>query len=465
MNAVSPALVQVAYLGAAALFIVGLRALRTPATAPRGNLLAAGGMLLAVVATLVDRAVLHYDMILLGLIIGTLAGTLAARRVHMTAMPQMVAVLNGLGGGASVLVALGEAIRRLGTPAALALDLIGSSMLGVLIGGVTFTGSMVAAGKLQGLVPGAPVLLPYQRPLQGVMLLVALASGLYGCLVPGQGTALFVLLGVALLTGVCLVLPIGAADMPVVIAFLNACSGLAASAVGFVVRNDLLIIAGALVGASGVILSQLMCHAMHRSLGQVLLGAFGTGELAPGTTTARERPVHAIDVEEAAMVLAYARQVVIVPGYGMAVAQAQHAVHDLAALLTRRGIDVQYAIHPVAGRMPGHMNVLLAEANVPYTMLRDLEDINPAFAHTDVVLIIGANDIVNPAARDDPHSPLYGMPILDVDKASHIIMIKRSLNPGFAGIDNALFYHPKTLMLFGDARQVLYSLNNEVKRL
>jgi NAD(P) transhydrogenase subunit beta len=460
-------LTHLAYLVAASLFIVGLHYLRTPATAPRGNLLAALGMLLAVVVTLLESAILRYDLIIAGLLIGTGIGGAAARLVQMTAMPQMVGLFNGFGGGASMLVATAAYVRLTGTAELLTANAMLLIGLGTVVGGITFTGSLMAFGKLQDLLPGRQITFPLQHLVHVLVLLALLAAGGTLLVAPHQMAVFLVLLGLALLFGVLFVLPIGAADMPVVISLLNACSGLAASLTGFVVRNNLLIIAGALVGASGLILTQIMCRAMNRSLANVLLGEFG--ELGPGTAAgagdAGARTTHSIDSEEGAMVLAYAQQVVIVPGYGMAVAQAQHAVRELAELLEHRGVVVKYAIHPVAGRMPGHMNVLLAEANVPYSALYDMDDINPEFEHTDVVLVIGANDIVNPAARSDTASPIYGMPILDVDRARHVIVVKRSLNPGFAGIDNALFYHHKTMMLFGDARQVVTSLINEVKRL
>jgi NAD(P) transhydrogenase subunit beta len=363
-------------------------------------------------------------------------------------------------------VAVGEYWRLLSASAGLTFDTTLTIVLGALIGGVTLTGSIVAFGKLQELLPGRPLTFPWQQPINGLLGLICLAGSLAVLVAPGQVTVFMGVLGLALLLGCLFVLPIGAADMPVVISLLNACSGLAASATGFVVQNAVLITAGALVGASGLILTQIMCHSMHRSLAHVLFGAFGVDKLARGSTTAvRDTVVHSIDAAEGAMLLAYARAVVIVPGYGMAVAQAQHAVHELATILKRRGVQVTYAIHPVAGRMPGHMNVLLAEANVPYTELVDMEVINPAFEHTDVALVIGANDIVNPAARSDPQSPIYGMPILDVDKAHHIIVIKRSLSPGFAGVDNALFSNQNTMLLFGDARSVVNSLINEVQGL
>lgn len=465
MTGITPHLTQLAYLAATVFFILGLHNLRTPATAPRGNRLASLGMLLAVIATLLHHAIVRYELILIGLIVGGTIGTCAARLVQMTAMPQMVGLFNGFGGGASACVALGEYWRLRQMAALPAFDTMLTIILGTLIGGATLTGSVIAFGKLQGILSGSPLKFPLQHVCNSVVLLACLVAGIMVLSWSHNAGVFLLLLGLALLLGCLFVVPIGAADMPVVISLLNACSGLAASATGFVLENNLLIIAGALVGASGVILTQIMCHAMNRSLAHVLFGTFGTDTTATdGTATTEVRPVRTIDAEEAVMILAYAHSVIIIPGYGMAVAQAQHVVHDLAQQLTSRGVQVMYAIHPVAGRMPGHMNVLLAEANVPYDALADMDPINSAFEHTDVALVIGANDIVNPAARSDPQSPIYGMPILDVDKAHHTIVIKRSLSPGFAGIDNALFYEKRTMMLFGDARHVVGSLINEIKQ-
>jgi NAD(P) transhydrogenase subunit beta len=424
-------------------------------------------MLIAVTATLWDRAVLNTEIIMAGMAVGAGLGAVAARRVRMTAMPQMVGLLNGLGGGASTLVAVGECWRLTAQPAVLPLDALITTLLGMLIGAITLTGSLVAFGKLQSVITSAPVIFPLQQSLNGALLLAFLAGGVYLLRGPLDAAVVLILLGIALVLGVLLVLPVGGADMPVVISLLNSFSGLAASAVGFVFANQALIIAGALVGASGLILTRIMCQAMNRSLANVLFGGFGSGDKPAGVPARAETElrVRAIDAEEGAVILAYARSVVIVPGYGMAAAQAQHAVRGLAEQLERRGSDVKYAIHPVAGRMPGHMNVLLAEADVPYSQLYDMEAINPEFEKTDVALVVGANDIVNPAARHDPSSPIFGMPILDVDKARTVIVVKRSLNPGFAGIDNALFYQDKTLMLFGHAREALTKLVNEVKQL
>lgn len=461
-----PTLINGAYLVSTILFILGLHNLRSPASAIGGNRLAALGMLVAVLATGLDAAVLNLELILLGLIVGALIGSLAARFVQMTAMPQLVGLFNGFGGGASALVAIGEYGRLNSISSPPDLHTMLTILLGMLIGAVTLSGSLVAFGKLQGLIAGTPIRFRFQSAIQGLLVLAFLTGVGLVVQAPDAWSMFLALVGLAVAIGVLFVLPIGSADMPVVISLLNACSGLAASAAGFVVQNPLLIIAGALVGASGVILTQMMCTSMNRSLGHVLFGTFGASARGSGTGGGQaDQAVRRVDVEEAAMMLAYARTVVIVPGYGMAVAQAQHAVYELAEQLKGRGVEVTYAIHPVAGRMPGHMNVLLAEANVDYTDLADLEVINPVFAHTDVVLVIGANDIVNPAARSDPQSPIYGMPILDVDKARHTLVVKRSLRPGFAGVDNPLFYEKNAMMLFGDARTVVNGLINEVKSL
>ncbi len=459
--------IEISYLIAASLFIIGLKYLNSPATARKGNLIASIGMLIAIVTTLLDRGVLNYEMIFIAMIIGSLIGAVTARLVKMTAMPQMVGLFNGFGGGASALVSIGEFWRLTGSPGEIPIDTTTTVILGLLIGGVTFTGSLVAFAKLQGLIKGSPITFPFQQSINGLLLAFFVIGGGYIIGVSPYALTLFLILTiVSLILGVLFVIPIGGADMPVVISLLNSFSGLAASAAGFVLKNNVLIVSGALVGASGLILTNIMCKAMNRSLSHVLFGAFGVGEMAPGTTEVEGgKTVRSVDVEEAAMILAYARSIIIVPGYGMAAAQAQHAVRELADQLEGRGVEVKYAIHPVAGRMPGHMNVLLAEANVPYSQLHDMDDINPEFERTDVALVIGANDIINPAARHSKGSPIYGMPILNVDKAQHIIIIKRSLNPGFAGIDNELFYNPKTMMLFGGAKDMVNGLVNEIKQL
>jgi len=466
LTSLLPTGIELTYLVAISLFIIGIKKLGSPATARMGNVWAAVGMLLAVVATLLQQQVLNYGQVLLGLVIGSLVGAWMAYRVEMTAMPQMVGLLNGLGGAASVLIAGGEFWRSTlsGTP--LATSALISTLLGVLIGGVTFTGSLLAFGKLQGWVTGNPVILPLQRWLTAGLAAGTLAASGVLLLSPLNLPAFAAVLVLSLIFGVLFVLPIGGADMPVVISLLNSFSGLAAAATGFILMNDALVVSGALVGASGLILTQIMCKAMNRSLSNVLFGAFtatqsaggGTGAVVAGT-------IRRTDEEETAMMLAYARSVVIVPGYGMAVAQAQHTLRELADALEQRGVSVKYAIHPVAGRMPGHMNVLLAEANVPYTQLYDMEAINPEFERTDVALVVGANDVVNPAARHDKNSPIYGMPILEVDKAQRTVVIKRGMSRGYAGVENELFYKERTAMLFGSAREVIAQLLNEVKQL
>jgi NAD(P) transhydrogenase subunit beta len=461
-----PTVINLSYLLAASLFIVGMKRLGSPATARRGNQIAAVGMLVAVLATLLQGRILSPGMMVGGLALGSLLGGVAARRVQMTAMPEMVAVLNGLGGGASVLIAGAEVARATEAPGVI---FVVTVMLSVLIGAVTFSGSLVAFGKLSGRVSGRPLAFPGMRALTLLLALAALAGMVYPLLGDGVGAegalgaAVAAVGGIALVLGVLLVIPIGGADMPVVVSLLNSYSGLAAAATGFVLGNYALIVSGALVGASGVILSKIMCEAMNRSLLNVLVGGFGGGAAAGGDAAVETRTVRETSPDDAAVLLAYAGQVVVVPGYGLAVAQAQHAVRELADLLQGRGVTVKYAIHPVAGRMPGHMNVLLAEANVPYDQLYDMDDINDDFERTDVALVIGANDVVNPAARTDPSSPIHGMPILNVDRARNVIVMKRSMAAGYAGVENELFYLPNTQMLFGDAKKSLERLVGEVK--
>jgi NAD(P) transhydrogenase subunit beta len=456
---VSATLTNLTYLVSAGLFVFGLKRLQSPATARGGNQLAGTGMLLAILVTLLDREMVGYGVILAGLVAGGTVGTLAARRVPMTAMPEMVAAFNGFGGGASALVAAAELLRGRAVDTETILTII----LSILIGSLTFSGSFVAFAKLQGLLPGRPVTYLGQQLVNGGIALGALA--LSGWALGNGSPAGFV--GVTLLAlvlGVGMVLPIGGADMPVVISLLNSYSGLAAAATGFAIENNALVIGGALVGASGLILSNLMCRAMNRSLANVLFGAFGSTEAVTAGPGTGADGVRATNAEEVAINLAYARSVVVIPGYGLAVAQAQHALRDLEQVLESRGVDVRYAIHPVAGRMPGHMNVLLAEADVPYDKLYEPETINPDLPRADVALVVGANDVVNPAARD-PGSPIFGMPILEADRAKTAVVIKRSLSPGFAGIDNPLFYRENTLMLFADAKQGLDDLVRAVKEL
>ncbi|AFW95927.1 MAG: NAD(P)(+) transhydrogenase (Re/Si-specific) subunit beta [Aphanizomenon sp.] len=462
-----PTGIQLTYLVAASLFILGLKKLGSPASARNGNLVAAVGMLLAIVATMLDQHVLNYEMILIGLAIGSVIGAVIAYKVQMTEMPQMVGLLNGLGGASSALIAVAEFWRLLDSSQPIPLDVNISMLLDVLIGGVTLTGSFLAFAKLQGLISGTPITFPLQQPFNLLLLGSYLAGSAYLIMTPDSLPVFLGVVAVSLVLGVMFVLPIGGGDMPVVISLLNSLSGVAAAAAGFVVMNNMLIIAGALVGASGLILTEIMCKAMNRSLFSVLFSAFGSVSTSSGGAAAgaSDQPVRSIDAEEGAMMLGYARSVVIVPGYGMAVAQAQHSVRELADQLERMGVDVKYAIHPVAGRMPGHMNVLLAEANVAYTQLYDMEDINPQFEQADVALVIGANDVVNPAARSDKNSPIYGMPILEVDRAKQTIVIKRGMSAGFAGVDNELFYKAKTTMLFGSAKDMVAKLVSEVKQL
>jgi NAD(P) transhydrogenase subunit beta len=424
-------------------------------------------MLLAIVATMLDQHVLNYEMILIGLAIGSVIGAVIAYKVQMTEMPQMVGLLNGLGGASSALIAVAEFWRLLDSSQPIPLDVNISMLLDVLIGGVTLTGSFLAFAKLQGLISGTPITFPLQQPFNILLLGSYVAGSAYLIRTPDSLPVFLAVVAVSLVLGVMFVLPIGGGDMPVVISLLNSLSGVAAAAAGFVVMNNMLIIAGALVGASGLILTEIMCKAMNRSLFSVLFSAFGSVSTSSGGAAAgaSDQPVRSIDAEEGAMMLGYARSVVIVPGYGMAVAQAQHSVRELADQLERMGVDVKYAIHPVAGRMPGHMNVLLAEANVAYTQLYDMDDINPQFEQADVALVIGANDVVNPAARSDKNSPIYGMPILEVDRAKQTIVIKRGMSAGFAGVDNELFYKAKTTMLFGSAKDMVAKLVSEVKQL
>ena len=460
----SAAWIPLAYLLASSLFILGLKRLSSPRTAPGGNRLAAVGMLIAVVATLLDQQIVRYETIIAGAAVGALIGAVTAFRVQMTAMPQMVAAFNGLGGGASALVAGAELIRLAlaGTPPDPTVSV--PIVLGTVIGAVTLTGSAVAFAKLQELIGGAPMVYTGQQVVNGLLTLGMLAIAVLLVIDPANLNLFWGLLAITSLLGVLLIIPIGGADMPVVISLLNAYSGLAACATGFAIGNQGLVICGSLVGASGIILTQIMCRAMNRSLANVLFGAFGAAPTA-GAVTSATGTVKSGNAEDAAAILDAARSVIIVPGYGLAVAQAQHAVRELASLLLERGVDVKYAIHPVAGRMPGHMNVLLAEADVPYEQLVEMEEINPSFPHTDVALVIGANDVTNPDARDNPASPIYGMPILEVDHARTVMVCKRSMNTGFAGVDNPLYTLPQTMMLFGDAKDTAQKVLRAAKDL
>lgn len=458
-------LINVAYLVSAVLFILGLKGLASPRTAVRGNLLGALGMFVAVVATLTDRQIISYEWIALGIAIGTLTGAVWAARVAMTAIPELVAAFNGFGGGASALVAASAVLTSNAPSDVPALQLHVSSVLSALIGAATFTGSLVAWAKLRGMTNWQPHG-KFFRLLSSCSAVTAVLLGGYFAINPTSMSAFWGGAAAALVYGLLLTIGVGGADMPVVIALLNSCSGLAASATGFVFGNNVLIIAGSLVGASGFILTRIMCKAMNRSLWDVLSGDLveaASGAASDGDIyTGR---VKSTSADEAAMLFDTAQIVTIVPGYGMAVAQAQHTVRDFADLLGSRGIEVRYGIHPVAGRMPGHMNVLLAEADVPYDRLYDMDAINPTFDETDIAIVLGANDVVNPAARDDKQSPIYGMPILDVDKARTVIVIKRSLSPGFAGIPNRLFANDNSLMLFGDGKQAVRELTAAIKEM
>jgi H+-translocating NAD(P) transhydrogenase subunit beta len=460
-----PVLINFAYLLASALFIIGLKGLSHPRTAVRGNFLGALGMFIAIVVTVLDRQIISYQLILAGLVIGSAIGAILAVKIQMTAMPQMVALLNGFGGAASVLVAGAALFEAHVAGNVFTTQSVVATALSALIGAVTFFGSLVAFGKLQEIITGNAVVFPGQHILSAVVALSAVGLSVWLIVSPETTEVYWVLVGVASILGVLATIGIGGADMPVVISLLNSYSGLAAASTGFVLQNNMLIIAGSLVGASGIILTQIMCRAMNRSLANVLFGGLGAAPAEKGTGDIYGGKVKSASAEEIAMLLETARRVVFVPGYGMAVSQAQHAVRSLAGLLEARGTEVEYAIHPVAGRMPGHMNVLLAEADVSYDALKDMDEVNPTFPQTDVAIVIGANDVVNPLARTDPKSPIAGMPILDVDKARTVVVIKRSLSPGFAGIPNPLFAADNTLMFFSDGKKAINDLMAAVKEL
>ena len=451
-------LINFVYLVASVLFILGLKGLTHPRTAVRGNLLGALGMLIAVLVTLLDRQILSFEYILAGVLVGAAIGVLLALKIQMTAMPQMVALFNGFGGGASILVAGAALVEAVLLGKGISGQFSVATAASGIIGAVTFWGSLVAFAKLQELMSGRPLLFPGQKVLNALLTLASLTAGAWIVVDPANTNAYWVVVAVASLLGLLVVLPIGGADMPVIIALLNSCSGLAAAATGFVLDNNVLIIAGSLVGASGLILTSIMCRAMNRSLGNVFFGGVGAAVETAGADEIYAGKIKSTSAEEVAMLFDTARRVVVVPGYGMAVAQAQHAVRDLAKLLESRNIEVEFAIHPVAGRMPGHMNVLLAEAEVEYDKLKEMAVINPSFQQTDVALVIGANDVVNPLAREPDSGPIAGMPILDVDKARTVVIIKRSLSPGFAGIPNPLFAADNTLMYFGSAKEAVLDL-------
>lgn len=454
-----------AYIVAAILFILGLKKLGSPATARNGNRLSALAMLVAVLATVIGNDIASWEWILGGVIVGSGIGAYSARKVQMTSMPQLVAIFNGFGGAASAVVAAAELIHLIDTKVDIAENVSITIMASVIIGSVTLTGSFIAFGKLQGFIPSRPLLIPIRNVIN-VALLIGLVASTVWLVTDPSLTPFLIAAGIALALGILVVVPIGGADMPVVIALLNSYSGIAGAATGFVLGNTILIIAGSLVGASGLILTRIMTKAMNRSLVNVMLGGFGVEDsTGVGGGGDDDRPVRSIQAEDAATILGYAQSVIFVPGYGLAVAQAQHQVRELADLLKDRGISVRYAIHPVAGRMPGHMNVLLAEANVPYDELKDLDQINSEFQRTDVAVVIGANDVTNPAARTDKSSPIYGMPILNVDQAASVIVMKRSMSTGFAGVQNELFFLDRTMMLFGDAKDSVEKILAEVKDL
>jgi len=465
------ALTFLVYLVGSVTFILGLKFLASPTSARRGNRLAATGMAIVVLWVFITEFLLRDGgfstvwILAVGIPIGSVAGVVGARRVPMTAMPQMVAIFNGAGGGAAALVAAAEFLHFAGADGELlSVPFMVATLLGAVIGSVSFTGSIIAFGKLQGIVSGRPVTYPGDKVVTGLLVAGILALGVALTLVTNEVTPFLVFVALALVLGVAAVMPIGGADMPVVVSLLNSYTGIAVAATGFVLGNYALLVAGTLVGASGGILTQLMCRAMNRSLFNVLFGAFGTagGSVAAGADG--EQTVREISADDAAVLMAYGKKVIIVPGYGMAVAQAQGPVRELMDLLVARGVDVEFAIHPVAGRMPGHMNVLLAEANVPYERLKEMDEINDDFANADVALVIGANDVTNPAARTDQSSPIYGMPILNVDHAHNVVVLKRSMAAGFAGIANPLYSDPRTAMLFGDAKKSVQALVSGVKQ-
>ena len=455
---------NLAYVAAAILFIIGIKRLSSPKSAQSGNTIASIGMLVAIIATVVSFELLDFRLIGIGMIIGSIIGATFAIRVQMTQMPQMVAIFNGFGGGASALVAAAEFFSNHGTTD-LTTFMSGTIVLSVFIGTLTFSGSFIAFGKLQGFVSGKPIVFSGQQVINAVLVIILLSIAVLITIGMNQELNLFYgIIILALLLGITLTIPIGGADMPVVISLLNSYSGIAASATGFVLLNNGLIISGALVGASGLILTNIMCKGMNRSLANVIFGAVGLDE-DTSSSDGKQINIKSSTTDEAAMILDAADKVIIVPGYGLAVAQAQHAAREVAEQLESMGKTVLYAIHPVAGRMPGHMNVLLAEANVPYDKLKDLGDINPELEDCDVAIVLGANDVVNPAARHETSSPIYGMPILDVDKSKTVIVNKRTMNPGFAGIQNELFGFENTVMVFGDAKEMLTTLFKDLKEL
>ena len=451
------------YVLASVLFILGIKKLSHPRTARNGNMIAFIGMMIAIVATLLAKHEIEIDfqLIAIGIVVGIIIGATFAIKVEMTQMPQMVAIFNGFGGGASALVAAAEFLKT----GEITTFTLGAIVLSIFVGTLTFTGSFIAFGKLQGFVSGQPIVFPGQQVFNALMAVALLIVGVYLLQIPGEINYFYAVVVISAIMGITLTIPIGGADMPVVISLLNSYSGVAAAATGFVLMNNGLIISGALVGASGLILTNIMCKGMNRSLANVIFGAVGLVQESTSDSTTKQITVKSYSTEEAAMIFDAAEKVIVVPGYGLAVAQAQHAVREVAEFLEGKGKQVLYAIHPVAGRMPGHMNVLLAEANIPYEQLKDLDEINPEFEDCDVALVLGANDVVNPAARHDTSSPIYGMPILDVDKSRTVIINKRTMNTGFAGIQNELFGFDNSIMVFGDAKDMLQQLLKDLKEL
>ena len=452
---------SIAYVLASVLFILGIKKLSHPKTARDGNFVAASGMLIAIIATLVFYSNIDFQLILIGITIGAIIGATFAIKVEMTQMPQMVAIFNGFGGGASALIASAEFLSS-GNINTFTLSTI---MISIFVGTLTLTGSFIAFGKLQGFISGQPIVFPGQQALNAILALVLLAISVFVVQTSGEMNYFYGVIAISAILGITLTIPIGGADMPVVISLLNSYSGVAAAATGFVLMNNGLIISGALVGASGLILTNIMCKGMNRSLANVIFGAVGLEQESSGSGEGKQISIKSYSTEEAAMIFDAAEKVIVVPGYGLAVAQAQHAVREVAEFLEDKGKKVLYAIHPVAGRMPGHMNVLLAEANIPYDQLKDLDEVNPEFEDCDVALVLGANDVVNPSARHDTSSPIYGMPILDVDKSRTVIINKRTMNTGFAGIQNELFGFDNSIMVFGDAKDMLQQLLKDLKDL
>ena len=464
MLEISSNIENIVYLISASLFIVGLKRLASPITARNGNRLASLGMLIAIVLTILKYTDNNFEWIILGIVIGGLLGIILSKYVQMTAIPQLVAIFNGFGGGASALVAIYEILYQ--KESVLSIFVLAAIAFSTVLGSLTLTGSFIAFGKLQEIIPTRPILFPLRNYLNSLLLLLIIFLAVI-MVIPNFSSLniLYILIVLSLLAGILIVIPIGGADMPVIIALLNSYSGIAGAGAGFVLNNPVLIISGSLVGASGLILTRIMIKAMNRSLANVILGGLGSEEGSQQTNSNENRPVKSLNTEDAAMILGYAENVIFVPGYGLAVAQAQHQINELANILKDNGANIKYAIHPVAGRMPGHMNVLLAEANIPYNELKDLDEINSEFDNADVAVVVGANDVTNPIARTDPSSPIYGMPILNVDKAKSVIVLKRSMASGFAGIENELFFLDKTSLLFGDARDSIEKMTREIKNL